>query len=142
VVFSEGETSLRWFLETYRDMHVVAGFDGKNLTGLGWLNKVLDMGPAGRKGDCGMAFFPEVSPWKKLKLGALFIDYAFEELGLVGLFGTTPEPNRRAVRYSKKLGFKLFGPIPALSAWEGKLCGAYISSMTRQEWLQKLGGIR
>jgi len=142
MVFSEGETSLRWFLETYRSMHVVAGMDGERLAGLGWLNKIIDMGTAGWKADCGMAFFPEISPWSKVRLGELFIDCAFEELNLQGLFGTTPEPNRRALRYAKKLGFQLHGPIPAMSAWEGKICAAYISSMTRQQWLQKLGGSR
>jgi hypothetical protein len=136
-IFTEGPPTLTWFLETYGKMHVLAAFCGKKLAGLGWINQLQDMGPAGIKGDCGMAFFPEASLKQKLVLGRQMIDWAFETLGLVGLFGTTPAPNRRALAYSRLLGFKLHGPIPNLSAWEGNPCAVYISAMTRTEWEQR-----
>jgi hypothetical protein len=136
-IFSEGETTLTWFLQTYSQMAVVAAFRGKAVAGMGWITKVLDMGPAGRKAEVGMAFFPEVTFAEKLELGQKMIAWAFETQNLGGLYGTTPAPHSKALAYAKLLGFELFGPIPGLSAWRGERCGAYVSAMTKERWEQR-----
>jgi hypothetical protein len=136
-IFSEGETTLTWFLQTYSQMAVVGAFRGESLAGLGWITKVLDMGPAGRKAEVGMAFFPEVAFAEKLELGRMMIAWAFETQNLGGLYGTTPAPHSKALAYAKLLGFELFGPIPGLSAWRGERCGAYVSAMTKERWEQR-----
>ena len=136
-IFSEGEATLTWFLQTYGQMAVVAAFKGESLAGLGWITKILDMGSAGRKAEVGMAFFPEISLSEKLQLGRLMIDWAFDTQELGGIYGTTPAPHSKALAYAKLLGFELFGPVPGLSAWRGERCGAYLSAMTKERWQER-----
>jgi RimJ/RimL family protein N-acetyltransferase len=68
--------------------------------------------------------------------GRMMIAWSFDQLKLDALYGTTPERNRAAVRFSEKLGFELHGPLPNYCTWEGELCAAWISAMTKARWIE------
>jgi hypothetical protein len=133
-IFPEGETTLTWFLQLFAQRPVLVAYQGERLAGLGWMNTIVDMGTAGRKGECAMAFFPEIPFAEKLGLGRLMIDWAFENLNLTTLFGITPAPHKRALTFARLLWFDLYGPIPGLSAWRGRNSAAYTSVMSRAQW--------
>jgi hypothetical protein len=136
-IFSEGIPSLTWFLQHYGQAQVLSCFieesSRMDLVGLGWLNTLTEAGPQNRKADCGMAFFRGVRH-EKMMFGQMMLEWAFEDAGLSVLYGTTPAPHRRALMFSQMLGFKLIGPLPEYTLWEGQPCAAWISCLTKEQW--------
>lgn len=132
--------SLSWFLQTFLDPErPVIGFyrrsdsGGWSLEGFAWWNTIETMGEGRfRKAECGIGFFRRVVD--TLAYGRLGVEWAFDQLKVDALFGTTPEKNPAAVRYIKRLGFVLFGPLPSFCSYHGELCAAWISALTRGGW--------
>lgn len=142
VVFYEGEPSLKWFLEWFQTNDSVIlgcfatalGSTTPVLAGLGWLTSICERNGV-KRSEIGMVFFRE---WQHGSLPAEWcdqmIDFSFEQLGMSAIYGTTPEANRAAVKFSKQMGFDQFGPIPYGCTWKGKPCGTIQSVMTRAMW--------
>lgn len=104
------------------------------LAGLGWVTSVRTRNGR-RYADVSEMF------WRKfqtldttLTFGKLMLDFAFEELKVDILYGITPEKNRAAVWYMRKIGFQPFGPIPGLCCWRGEECGGIMSVLTKDAW--------
>ena len=146
-VFHEGCPSLTWCLEwfTQPNTAVLGCFkqvDGRaEMRGLGWLNSftVLHGKSDWRKAELGEAFFRGVGMHETEQFGRLMLTWAFDELKMDVLFGSTPEPNRAAVLFARRMGFKMIGVADGYGLWNGEPCGCWISVLTRQRF-EELNG--
>jgi hypothetical protein len=145
LVFYEEVPSISWFLEKYQEAGTcVLGCyrqleDRRDLEGLSWINSVTTMGGGRyRKAEVGQAFFRKVHD--PAGYAKIVIDWAFDNLKLDALFGTTPEPNKAAVQFARKLGFHMIGPLDCYATWQGELCGCWISVMTLGRWAEMQHG--
>lgn len=113
------------------DQMEVAGLgSGTNLTKVGDKNRL----------EVGMAFLRSVQSMSSkisLEFCGLILDDAFhaEDLNLVCVTGTTPVPNKAAVQFLRRIGFREIGICPYCVTWEGEAVPAVLSAMTRDEWL-------
>lgn len=151
-IFSEQQASLSWFIKHYMrdEISMLAclkeDYSTKQMTpcGLAWIVNKTCVGstaaPVFYKAECGEAFFRHTSPRETLEFGQMVVDWAFENCGILSLYGTTPEPNVVAVKYARRLGFDVRGPFPDYTAWVDEKtgqrgpCGAFISVMSKQQW--------
>ncbi len=145
VIFYQGVPTLKQFLDEHLEpgRRIAIGCfrempDGPaEFCGLGWVFGAAKMGDF-LKAECGMAFFKRQSNKKdNLLFGRLMLRLFFDCYGIHVIFGTTPEPNKLALRYSQKLGFDLIGPVPDLATWNGELCPAWVSHMSREQFLER-----
>lgn len=109
--------------------------DSMELRGISWINRPVAMNAAGdlTKSEIGMGFFRGSK--HNLAFARLMLRWLFDHLDLDVIFGTTPEQNRAAVKFARELGFSITGPIPSFTSWHGELTGAWISSLTKQQFL-------
>lgn len=140
LIFYEGDVGIRWFLEKYHELSTLGCFRQKNgvenadLLGMGWLNTEVHGDSYFRRSEVGMAFFREVSPEDTLIYSQMMLEWAFDNLKIDAMFGTTPIKNRAAVAHVRRLGFDLFGPIPSFAVWHGEPVACWISAMTKEQW--------
>lgn len=109
------------------------------VSGISWLNNVTSMGSGMRKGEIGFAFFDGVSPFRKATIARGMVDWAFREKGLDVLFGTTPEQNIKAIKFSRLVGFDTSSKVRNYTTWRGYLTDVVVSSMTKAGWEEKHG---
>lgn len=148
-LFYEGDKpTLRWWLNNFMapETSTLACYrettdgeyevDGRKFTPIGmtWINKTWPIGKKFRKAEVGMGFVKGVPIEDTVDCGRLTIEWAFRNLSLDALIGTTPQPNRAAVMFGQRLGFNQSGPVYGFTAWHGRLCGAMIQSLTRDQW--------
>lgn len=139
IIFYEGVPTLAWFLETYKELPVLAAVKvdraaGEyHIRGLGWINTQAMPGDH-RKGEVGMAFHRGGDSKETKILTSLMIEWAFKELKMDVLFGTTPVKNRATVRFMRHIGFDVHGPLPDYCTWQETPCGCWVSSLTQRQW--------
>jgi|GEM_PF-3061258 len=68
----------------------------------------------------------------------ILFDYWFNLLGLHTLVGLTPEPNRAALLFVKRLGLKEICRIPRYTTYEGKVCAGVVSQLTSEDYFSGL----
>jgi RimJ/RimL family protein N-acetyltransferase len=104
------------------------------LAGMGWINQITDTGLI-RRGDVGMMFFRKFQQRSITReFTEQLIDYAFDVARLDVIHGMTPEPNRAALAFSRRMGFMQYGPIPLMCHYAGVPCAGVMSVMTKQDW--------
>ncbi len=112
----------------------------EKLIGVGFVENVLrfntNQGQISR-GEVGFGFLPSCSIFQALDGGRKMLDTFFNKLDIDHLFGTTPEPNKAAIAYAKRLGFSIYGPVPDFCAYNGDYVGIYTSHLSRTEWTKK-----
>lgn len=142
-IFHEGVPSLTWFMEWAQkpDSTLLGCYKlpDMDLRGFGWIVStkcLVGSSPENdvRKAEIGEAFFRGIPVQETHAFGDLMIDWAFLELGMTLLLGSTPEPNRAALAYAKDMGFIFSGSIPNITLWNGRPCTARISYLTRDMW--------
>lgn len=141
ILFHEGVPPLSWFLSTYRkpEISTLGCYrkleDGTaEILGIVWINQSWKIGQNWTKREVGMCFVRQ-QPIQDLETLALMsIQWAFDHLNTDTLVGTTPETNRAALLFGRKLGFHQAGPLPGYTCYDGKLCGAYFQSLPKDEW--------
>jgi len=140
-IFYEGVPSISWFLQKYAEIQCFACYrvtgndqDEIELFGLGWVGAQETLANGWKKGEVGMAFFRKTEHRLTVDGSKLMLEYVFEELDFDVLYGTTPEQNPAAVAHARRLGFDIHGPVEGYCTWQGKPCGAMISSITRERW--------
>jgi RimJ/RimL family protein N-acetyltransferase len=140
-VFHERNVSLRWFLDFLMNekTDVLAcgrlKSDGSmELCGIGWINCYFQ---AADKLKCDVSHGFMKQFWGHglpLTWCRLMLDWTFTSRKADVVYGVTPEPNRLAVAFARKLGFTMHGPVPYWSQFRGEACSCYIDTMTRDEW--------
>jgi len=116
--------------------HFWGAFSGDNLIGVGFVENEQffksDLGELYRA-ELGFGFMPNCTVFEALEAGRKMLDASFAE-GYTDLFGTTPEHNLPALAYAKRLGLKLYGPVPNFCHYLGLKSGVYTSHISREEW--------
>jgi len=146
-----GAPSLSWFLKNYskeNGVQVLACLkedENQRMSpcGLSWISNRDVVANTVSRAEVGEGFFRGVSPLDTYWFGVMSLDYIFEDLGVDVVYGTTPAPNRAAVRYARSLGMQLYGPIPNYTTWKDKATGEYkpagvwISAITKEQWAER-----
>lgn len=135
-VWYQGNYSLHWLLGWTADPKnatILFIKDGK-LCGAGWVTERQALGDTGKyKAEIGFAFFRDTPIFEALKFGRLALKYIADVYEVDYFFGTTPEENRHALAYAKRLGLKLVGPVPNFCSYLGEVKGVYFSYISAEE---------
>lgn len=144
-VWYQGGLSLHWLLSWTADprngtilfLHVK---DGKaSLVGAGWVTERTPLGDTGKhKAEIGFAFFKDTPIFTAIRFGRLALKYIADVFDVDYFFGTTPEDNKQALAYAKRLGLKLVGPVPNFCSYLGDVKGVYFSSISAEEIAKKV----
>ena len=137
-VFYAANHDLAYVLDWASGLDFIHGaFVDGSLIGVGFVENLVTFetsdGPISRA-EMGFGFMENCNVFEALKAGRIIVSNAFSELNLDHAFGTTPELNKKALAYIKRLGFKLYGPIPDFCSYLGKYSGVYTSHISRKEW--------
>jgi hypothetical protein len=135
-IFYSAPHDVNTFLEWAKGVAVFYGaFKNNIVVGCGWVDVPIIMDVRSghkRKAEIGFGFSSKCSVFEALAAGRLMLDKTFTDYHIDYLFGTTPEPNRVALSYAKRLGFQLFGPIPNSCSFHGKLESTWISYISKE----------
>jgi hypothetical protein len=108
------------------------------LCGLGWVGPSLYCGDNYKKAETGVGFFRKQRDRRNnILFGKMMMAMFFNNFAIDALHGTTPIENKLAVRYAEAVGFKMYGPIPNSAVWKGKPTAAWVSSISKAEWLER-----
>lgn len=150
VVFHQHIPTLREFLNEFLAVgnRIVCGCfrdipGGKPLLcGLAWAFGTTGMGEF-KRCEVGEWFSKEAMRKSErngsLQFSQMALSIFFDISKIDVVFGVTPTPNRLAVKFARAMGFDLIGPIPDYCVWNGKLCAAWISHLSRAQWNQRYG---
>lgn len=109
--------------------------------GMAWVADVCVCGGVLNRATGSFLFFKEFQrPMYTDQFAEMIMEYWYEQLGLDIVVGVTPEPNRPALLYVKRAGFKEVGRIPNYTTLNGKVVTGIITSMTKEEYRQLAGG--
>lgn len=148
IVFHEGRPVLSWFIERFSKeptltcWHKRPSIEGYPevclLGGMTWFNARTKIGGTEHiKAETGLFFFRklQVHGWPSI-WAHMSTEWAFEHLGIDTIFGVTPATNRAAVRFIRRLGWNLYGPVPGFTSYDEKPCEAWFSCMTKLRWTE------
>lgn len=143
-VIHQAEPDLRWWLDSFcgKDSLVIGAYrrigDSAALRGMGFVNQIIAY-PGLTKAEVGFAFWGENQPsiFAKSEIMKAMLDLVFERTSIDSLLGLTPDRNPGAVALIRRIGMRVFGPIPNYCVWHGEPCGAYVSQMDKQTWLNR-----
>jgi len=139
--FYAGEHTLKSALEwSDKTSYIGGAFLGDDLIGLGFAQDLLHFDTDDGviiKATIGFGFLPGPNIFQCVKAGRQIVTDCFSTTPIDHMFGTTPDKNREALAYIKRIGFQLYGPIPNYCMYNGEYTGAYKSHISRKEWLLK-----
>lgn len=144
ILFHEGVPDLAGFLSAYLKPHSLTMLcftesPHVDICGMGHVTPPWFIGKDLARAETSMVFFDK---WQRrdvtVPMAHLMCEYAFETTPSVqALFGTTPVPNKAAVRFITAAGFvRSTEPVPHYSTWQGQRCACYISWLTRERWAE------
>lgn len=144
-VWYQGDYSLHWLLEWTADPQngtiiFLRNHDGvASLVGAGWVTNKTPLGDTGKnKAEIGFAFFKDTPIFEAIRFGRLALKYIADVFDVDYFFGTTPEDNKPALAYARRLGLKLVGPVPNFCSYLGEVKGVFFSSISAEEINKKL----
>lgn len=136
-VFYAGPHDLESVLSWIKLTNVFYGaFKDNQLIGVGFVENIQTFhSKVGviTRGEMGFGFLPNCTVFDALQAGRIMVNYCFED-GIDHLFGTTPELNKEALMYAKRLGFDLYGPVPNSCFYLGDYIGQYTSHISKEKW--------
>jgi hypothetical protein len=104
------------------------------LDGFAFINRIQQFGEESIC-EVGEMFFRGTPRNVTLAYCRMALDFCFITRGFVAVYGITPEANRPARIFNRRLGFTCSEPLPGLVGWGGKAANGIISSMSREQWL-------
>jgi RimJ/RimL family protein N-acetyltransferase len=132
--FSDGKCLLQILATMDDNDHLV------DIAGMAWIADVCTCAGILTRGVGSFAYFKGYqTPAFSSQFGEMILDYWFNQLKLDTIVGVTPEPNRAALVYVKRLGFKEFGSLPKYTTYEGKVADGVVTSMSKEDWLKISG---
>lgn len=144
VVWHNGRPGLREVLDWNRSQDCIlfgcllstSGNEKLDIAGLGWANKISSVGDR-RRAEVGMYFLrPYQNGYIPFRFAVQMLDWGFENLKIDIFFGTIPTPNKQAIKFSTRLGFREIAVLPWWEAWNGQAVDSYLCAVTRAEWDQ------
>lgn len=148
LVFYESSPDIRWFLDwmaepntyTMSAWRVRPDPDVPFLAGVGFVNRYRNMGSL-VKAEVGFAFTnrmgADTSIFQKIQLVRGMITGVFTMTDVDAIHGVTPDRNEAAVALIRRVGMRLFGPVPNYTTWNGQPCGVYLSEADKETWFNK-----
>jgi hypothetical protein len=141
VVFHGYETGLSEFLNLVNSPRtrlcvgaMVENDQIADLAGVAWLTDISKVGEVARA-TVSFCFFTEhQTPAVTMPFGKIFLEYAFDVIGVTVLTGAVLEPNRQALFYVRRLGFREVGRLPACGVWEEETCDEIQVALTRRQF--------
>ena len=119
-------------------MQILVVTDGKGFydsAGMAWIGDLALCSGKLTRGTGSFVFFKDFQrPHYTDEFCDLLLSYWFEELGLDIILGVTPEPNRPALLYIKRSGFKELARIPNYTTYAGEVVSGVVTSMTKAEY--------
>jgi len=139
-VFYAAPHDIKYLIDWFDQLEVCLGaFQDGKLIGVGFVSNTLNFRGEGltKRGEVGFGFLNNCNVLSALHAGRLMIDYILGELGYDILLGTTPELNKVALAFAKRLKFEQYGPVPYTSFYLGQITGTYTSIITKEKWTTK-----
>jgi hypothetical protein len=135
-VLYQGSHDIVYFLNWVRSLRVFYGaFKDTVIIGGGWVDVPYVMESQDRpykKAEIGFGFSKKATIFEGLVAGRKMLERTFNFYDIDFVYGTTPESNKLALGYAKRLGFQLHGPIPNSCVFRGKLEGTYTSYLDKE----------
>jgi RimJ/RimL family protein N-acetyltransferase len=135
---------MKFFSEGSALLQVLAVTNDKGFiepAGMAWIAEVSVCSGILIRGVGSFCFFKDYQkPMYTDQFAEMILEYWFEALSLDIVVGSTPEPNRAAVIYAKRAGFKEIGRIPNYTTFKGQVVPAVITAMTKEEFRKEAGG--
>ena len=134
-IFYAAPHNLKDILAWFDRLNICLGaFKDDQLIGVGFVDTIIQFNESTSRGEIGFGYLPCCTVIEALATGRMMINTILNITNGATLVGTTPEPNKSALAFAKRLGFKQFGPIPHTSYYLGEVTGTYTSIMTKEEW--------
>jgi len=108
-----------------------------SVAGLAWSCNRRQVGKDQWVSEVGMVFLQEA--WvggMPEEFSNLCLDWGFQNLGLVAVFGTTPVVNHVACLFYRKVGFTVVGTVPFFTTWKGEPAEAQLGYLTKDQWFE------
>lgn len=143
VVFHEGvDVSLLQFMNYFSGgrglLQILAISDPAGAyypAGMAWLSDIVVCSGVIMKGVGAFVFFKDyMKPVYTDPFSEIILDYWFNGLGMNIILGATPEPNRAALLYVKRSGFKEVARIPEYTTFKGEVVTGVITYMTKTDY--------
>jgi len=127
--FFSGPNTLLQILSTVKDNQVV------DTVGMTWLTDLSTCSGLMQKAIASFVFFKDYqSPMYTDQLAKIVLEYWFDWLKLDIIIGMTPETNRAALLYAKRIGLKEIGRIPSFTTLSGEIVGGVVTYMTKDQY--------
>ena len=111
-----------------------------DLAGMAWVSELCKCGGVLSRGEISFLFFRDYqSPSFTDRFGDMILEFWFEILGLDVVMGITPEPNRPARIYVKRVGGTECGRIPNWTTFKGNVVAGVITSITKEDYRKNAG---
>lgn len=112
----------------------------EQLAGMCWLTESMEIQGKVKRGNASFLFFKKYqTPKITSALGKMGLDYWFNQLHYTNIIGLTPDLNRSAIIYVRRLGFKEVGRIVNYSVLFGCKCAGVITYMDTELYQKKYG---
>lgn len=122
-------------------MYAVKEQENFEPAGLAWLSEVTNCQDTLTRATGSFVFFKKYQSQQYTgPLAHRTLDYWFNQLHIDTIIGLTPENNRLASTFIKRVGFREIGRVPQFTTLFGTVTGAIVTCMTATDWRQKGGG--
>lgn len=112
-----------------------------DIAGIAWLADLVVCQNILTRAVGSFVFFKEYQkPIYTDQFSEIILDFWFTEMKVDVIVGVTPEPNRAALLFVKRAGFKEVGRLPGYTTLDGKIVTGVVTSMSKQEHKELSGG--
>ena len=119
-------------------LQILVVTDGKGFydsAGMAWIGDLALCAGKLTRGTGSFVFFKDYQrPAYTDTFCDIILDFWYNNLGLDIILGVTPEPNRPALLYIKRSGFKELARIPNYTTYAGEVVAGVVTSMTKAEY--------
>jgi hypothetical protein len=144
MVFYQNAPDVRQFIDWYvrgAGKEVICSTIGAwaatgELLGMGFVNAV-ERSDNLVKCEVGFLFTKDVSIFRQIDYMRTMVSFIFLNSDVTAVLGTTPERNPGAVAMIRRLGLRLFGPIPNYATWNNEPCGVWLSQTDKAHWFNQ-----
>ena len=132
--FSHGNCSLQILSIVNNDTVV-------DFAGMAWLTDMAVCQNVLTRASGSFGFFKEYQkPMYTDQFSDMILEFWFEQMKIDTLIGMTPEPNRSALLYIKRIGFKEVARLPQYTTYKNEVVTGVVTMMTKDDYQQLAGG--
>jgi len=122
-------------------LSIVDGDTVVDFAGMAWLTDIAVCQDTLTRASGSFLFFKDYQkPMYSDLFAEMILEYWFEQAGIDTLIGLTPEPNRAALLFIRRVGFKEVARIPNYTTFNNEVVTGVTTMMTKDEYRQLAGG--